>query len=111
MTTKQPLFTMKDNNGKVIGYEVELAEMLAKSMEVQLTIVEIPFSELLKSLEEDKIDMVMSGMTMTTKRNIKSAFVGPHMISGKSILTKSPSFSKTDDAEDLNSSSVQLLLY
>lgn len=109
MTAKQPPFTMKDKKGNYIGYEVELAEMLAESMELKLTIVEIPFSELLTSLEEGKIDMVMSGMTMTTKRNMKAIFVGPYIVSGKSILTRSPSFSETDEADDLNSNTIKIV--
>ncbi len=109
MTAKQPPFSMKDKKGNYIGYEVELAEMLAESMELKLTIVEIPFADLLKSLEEGKIDMVMSGMTMTTKRNMKAIFIGPYIISGKSILTKSPTYSGTDEADDLNTSTIKIV--
>ncbi len=109
MTAKQPPFTMKDNKGNYIGFEVELAEMLAESMELKLTIVEIPFSELLSSLEQGNIDMVMSGMTMTAKRNLSSIFIGPYIISGKSILTRSPSFSNTDEADDLNSNTIKIV--
>jgi polar amino acid transport system substrate-binding protein len=60
-------------------------------------------------LEQGKIDMVMSGMTMTTKRNMKAIFIGPYIISGKSILTKSPSFSSTDEADDLNTNTVKIV--
>ena len=109
MTAKQPPFSMKDKKGNYIGYEVELAEMLAESMELKLTIVEIPFADLLKSLDEGKIDMVMSGMTMTTKRNMKTIFIGPYILSGKSILTHSPSYSGTDDAADINSAGIKIV--
>jgi len=102
MTAKQPPFALKDKKGRIIGYEAELAEMLANEMEVKLKIVEIPFADLLKSLEEGQVDMVMSGMTITIKRNMKAVFVGPHLISGKSILTKSLAFADTDEPDDLN---------
>ena len=110
MTAKQPPFSMKAKDGSIIGYEVELAKMLAKGMEVQLKIVEIPFSDLLTSLAEDKIDMVMSGMTMNIKRNTITVFVGPYMISGKSILSRSAAYAKTDDAEDLNDKSEKIVV-
>lgn len=109
MTAKQPPFSMKDKKGNYVGYEVDLAEMLATAMEVNLKIVEIPFADLLKSLEEGKVDMVMSGMTMTIKRNMKTIFIGPYILSGKSILTHSPSFSGTDDADELNSSNIKIV--
>ena len=109
MTCKQPPFAMKDIKGNYIGYEVELAEMLAEAMGVSLNIVEIPFADLLKSLEEGKIDMVMSGMTMTTKRNMKTIFVGPYILSGKSILTHLESFSENDTFEEINRKNVTIV--
>ena len=74
MTANQPPFTMKAKDGSVIGYEADLANMLAAAMGVKLTIVETPFPELLNALETGKVDVVMSGMTMTFERNMKVAF-------------------------------------
>lgn len=108
MSAAQPPYTMKAKDGSIIGYEVDLAEMFAASMDVTLKIEEIPFNELLAALESGKVDMVMSGMTMTMKRNMKVAFAGPYFLTGKSILTKSPSFSDTDESSDLNSETLTL---
>lgn len=108
MSAAQPPYTMKAKDGSVIGYEVDLAEMFAASMNVKLTIVEIPFNELLASLESGTVDLVMSGMTMTMQRNMRVAFAGPYFLSGKSILTKSPSFADTDESSDLNTETLTL---
>jgi polar amino acid transport system substrate-binding protein len=108
MSATQPPFCMTDSSGQFVGYEVELAEMLAAGMGVRLKIVQIPFGDLLSSLEKERIDMVMSGMTITMQRNMKSVFVGPHMISGKSILTRSALFAQTNDSEDINDQSVKI---
>ena len=89
MTGNQPPFTMKAKNGELIGYEVDLANALAKNMGVKLKLVEMPFSDLLGALKGGKIDAVMSGMTMTPERNLEVLFAGPYLLSGKSILTKS----------------------
>lgn len=109
MTANQPPFTMKAKDGSIIGYEVDLAEMLAASMNVKLTIVETPFHELLTALENGNVDVVMSGMTMTMKRNMRVAFAGPYLLSGKSILTKSPALSETEDADELNEETIKLV--
>lgn len=108
MTASQPPYTMKAKDGSIIGYEVDLAKMFAESMGVKLTIVEIPFNELISALENGKVDMVMSGVTMTMERNMKVAFAGPYFLTGKSILTKSPSFSETDETSDLNQETLTL---
>ena len=109
MTADQPPFTMKAKDGSVIGYEVDLAAMLAASMGVELKIVETPFSELLDALENGKVDMVMSGMTMTIERNMRVAFAGPYLLSGKSVLTKSAAFSSADESEDINDNSIKIV--
>lgn len=108
MTATQPPFCMKAKDGTTIGYEVDLATMLAESMGVKLNIVELPFSELLTSLESGNVDVVMSGMTITMERNMKVSFVGPYLLSGKSILTRSASFSDTDESSDLNDGTIKL---
>ena len=109
MTANQPPFTMKAIDGSVIGYEADLAGMLAASMGVKLNIVETPFPELLNALENGDVDVVMSGMTMTMERNMRVAFAGPYLLSGKSILTKSPALSETDEANDLNEETIKLV--
>jgi polar amino acid transport system substrate-binding protein len=54
MTGNQPPYSMKAKNGKLMGYEVDLAKILAESMDVKLTMVELPFSELMPALQNGK---------------------------------------------------------
>ncbi|MCZ6520474.1 MAG: transporter substrate-binding domain-containing protein, partial [Bacteroidetes bacterium] len=109
MSGDQPPFAMLSREDQLIGYEVQLAELLAEAMGVELKIIEIPFSELLVSLQERKVDVVMSGMTITTERNMKVAFVGPYILSGKSILTKSSTLASVKNASDMNQTEVKLV--
>jgi polar amino acid transport system substrate-binding protein len=99
----QPPFSMKARNGELIGYEVDLAKLLAHAMGVKLRLVEKPFPELLPALDSGELDMVMSGMTMTAERNVRFAFVGPYIVSGKSVLSNSASLiASIDVADDIN---------
>ena len=109
MSANQPPFTMKAKDGSIIGFEADLAGILAESMGVKLNIMEIPFPDLLNSLLDGKIDMVMSGMTITMKRNMEVAFAGPYFLSGKSILTKSADFTDTDESSDINDETIKLV--
>ena len=54
MSAGQPPYNMKNRDGKIIGMDADLAELLAASLEVELEIVEMPFSELLDSLERGR---------------------------------------------------------
>ena len=108
MSGTQPPFTVKSKDGTLMGYEVDLANMIAEGMKVELVLVERPFAELLPALERGEIDAIMSGMTMTPERNLKVAFVGPYLVSGKSILTKSSKLANVDDVEDINQKDISL---
>jgi len=109
MTGNQPPFAMMSKSGTLIGYEVEIAKLLAQAMQVELKIEQMPFADLLPALEAGKIDAVMSGMTITPARNLKVAFIGPYTISGKSILTRSPKLSEAMDANAVNQAEIKLV--
>ena len=83
-----PPLNMVTKDGVIKGLEIDLAGMIAGGMGVKARFETMPFAELLPALEAGKVDMVLSGMTMTPQRNLKVAFVGPYFISGKSFLTK-----------------------
>jgi len=85
----QPPYSMKSKTGELMGFEIDLAKILATNMGVKLKLVQIPFPELMDALKSNKIDAIMSGMTITPERNLVALFAGPYNVSGKAILTKS----------------------
>ena len=98
-----PPLNMTTKDGRIIGLEADLAHAMANFMGVRLRFEVMPFRELLPALETGKVDMVLSGMTMTPQRNMKVAFVGPYFITGKSFLTKTKRLLSVKDAGGLNS--------
>ncbi len=65
MTGDQPPYCMEDKDGELIGFEVDIANLLAESMGIKLEIVQMPFKDLLTILEAGKIDAILSCMTIT----------------------------------------------
>jgi polar amino acid transport system substrate-binding protein len=108
MSGTQPPFNVMSRTGNMIGLEVDLATVLALAMQVELEIVRKPFGDLLSALEAGQVDMVMSGLTINAERSRRVSFVGPYMLSGKSILTKSATLASADSTVDLNKPSVKL---
>lgn len=86
MSADQPPMNALNRQGRYMGFDVDLATALANAMRVQLTIEKIPFGSLMDALEEGRIDMIVSGMAITPERSRSASFVGPYMLSGKSIL-------------------------
>jgi polar amino acid transport system substrate-binding protein len=103
-----PPFNMTTKEGKVIGFEIDLARYFAATMGVELKLEVMPFSELLPALEKGKIDMILSGMTITSQRNLKVAFVGPYFISGKAFLTKIETIASPKDYSEIDSPNTTL---
>lgn len=108
MSGNQPPLNFRGKDGEMYGLEVDLAQAFATVMGLNLEIVQKPFGQLLPALQNNQVDLVMSGMTITTERNMKAAFIGPYFVSGKSIITKSSTLAKADEAADLDQSDVKL---
>jgi len=109
MSGAQPPFNMKDRTGEVIGYEADLATMIANAMDVELVIVERPFGQLMDALLAGEVDVILSGMTMTPKRNLRAAFVGPYIVSGKSLLTRDATIARIDDMSDVDTAGLTVV--
>jgi polar amino acid transport system substrate-binding protein len=84
----QPPLNATTRDGKIIGLEPDISSLMASAMGVKLKLASMPFAQLLPALHEGKIDLILSGMTMTPQRNLKVVFVGPYYVTGKAFLTK-----------------------
>lgn len=102
MTGDQPPMNMLSREKSLMGFDVDLARAMANAMRVKLEIKVMPFGELMEALEEDRIDMVISGMAITPERSEEAVFVGPYMMSGKSILTRDSVLARVSDSEEFN---------
>jgi polar amino acid transport system substrate-binding protein len=104
----QPPFNAKDRDGKLMGLEVDLANLLAGALRVEAKFVTRPFPRLLDALDSGDVDVVMSGMAITAPRSLKATFVGPYLLSGKSILTTSKALAAAKTAGDINRANLKL---
>jgi polar amino acid transport system substrate-binding protein len=104
-----PPLNMTTKEGDIIGFDVDLAQNIASGMGVTLKLKAMPFSELLPALEAGSIDMIISGMTITPRRNLTVAFVGPYYVSGKGLLATSASLASIRSTSDLNRPGVTLV--
>jgi polar amino acid transport system substrate-binding protein len=104
-----PPLNMTTKDGKIIGLEPDMAKMMADEMGVKIEFKAMPFAELIPALKAGKVDMVISNMTMTGKRNMDVAFVGPYFVSGKSFLTTAAWLATAQDIQQVNSPKTRLV--
>ena len=108
MSADQPPMTTLNRQGGVMGLDVDLARGLAKAMRVELDIKVLPFGNLLDALEKGEIDMIMSNMSITPERTEQAHFVGPYMMTGKSILTRNSVLAQAQDSGAFNRDDLKL---
>jgi ABC-type amino acid transport substrate-binding protein len=109
MSGNQPPMTMTNREGGLMGFDVDLATALAMAMNVKLEIRQMPFGELLDALEQNKIDMVLSNVSITPERTERVSFVGPYMMSGMSILTKNSVLGDITSTDEINRENLKLI--
>lgn len=107
-TAKQFPFSFKGKDGKLDGLDIHLANGLAKRLGVEVKYEIMDFDELIAAVENGKVDIVLSGVSITTQRNTKVAFPRVYYKSGKSILSKDKNIA-TGDNTLVNKESITLV--
>lgn len=62
-----PPFEYK-KDGEVIGFDMDVAKLIAAELGKELQITEMEFSSLIPALQSGKVDFVISGLTLTPER-------------------------------------------
>jgi len=77
------------SDGELAGVEVDLAHELARALGRRPVFVELDRNDLIPALETDRIDVVMSGMSITPEREARVLFATPYMRVGQLVLIRS----------------------
>jgi ABC-type amino acid transport substrate-binding protein len=73
-------------NGKIQGIEADFAHKLGEAMGKEVAFIELDWDKQLDALEQNKTDIIMSGMTITPPRSMRIRFTAPYMQSGQTAL-------------------------
>lgn len=109
MSGEQPPFNFVSNKETVIGYDMDLAAALAKSLGLEVRIELMPFSELITALKKQEIDLIISGFAQTKSRSKELSFIGPYAQSGKSLVLNKERLKEIHSSTGLNHKSIHLM--
>jgi len=99
-------FQMLGNDGTLIGLDMDLASMVARSLKVNIRIVRQNWQELIPSLLEGRTDVIMSGMTVTPERNVQVAFTIPLGETGRMFLVHRSNERSFKNVQDLDKNGI-----
>lgn len=85
MSTFVP-WAMKDKTGKLIGFEIDVAQQLGKDMGVTVEFVPTKWAGIIPALLTGKFDVIIGGMSIRPDRNLKVNFSIPYDYAGQAIV-------------------------
>ncbi len=97
-----PPFVVKAKDGSLMGFDIDIAKVIANQLGVKLKIQQMQIESLFPALEKGEIDLALAGITITSKRNMRVVFLGPYFVSGQSILGKREIVTKIKSPEAMN---------
>jgi len=84
--------------GQLAGVEIDLGRRLAADLGSDARFIELPFDQLIPALLNRRIDVVMSGMTVTRAREFRVAFADPYLRTGLVAMMRRQDAPRYDSA-------------
>ncbi len=101
-------WAMKDKNGKLIGFEIDVATRLATDMGVTVEFVPTAWSGIIPALLTGKFDVIIGGMGITAQRALQVNFSNPYDYSGMGIVAHKGLAAGFNSLESFNREDVQI---
>lgn len=83
-----------EDAGEFRGLEADLARALAQELGRRVEFVEMSWEKLPDALSRGRIDIIMSGMTITPERSMRVNFTTPYLRSGQTALVRRTDLAK-----------------
>lgn len=82
-------WTYHDEQDNLVGYDVEVAQLIAEKLGVKATFVEGEWDGLLAGLDAGRYDIMVNGVDITEERQLKYDFSTPYAYNRTAVIVKS----------------------
>ena len=97
-------WSFRNKEGKYVGFEVDVSTALTKDMGVKLELVPTAWDGIIPALLAGKFDVIIGGMTVTSKRNLKINFTESYQTElGQDVAANKEKVPAGTDIKGLNS--------
>jgi polar amino acid transport system substrate-binding protein len=90
----------RDEEGKIIGFDIDLANEVANRIGVKATFKPCEWDGIIFDLRSKKIDLIWNGLTITPEREKQIAFSTPYFDDDQIVIVKNPNIKSFQDLKD-----------
>jgi ABC-type amino acid transport substrate-binding protein len=72
-------FSFVNDNGDLVGFDVELMHMLARELKVEIDFIEWDYKTVVEDLNQGKFDIAIGGLIVNPERLVKANFSNPYL--------------------------------
>jgi polar amino acid transport system substrate-binding protein len=95
-----PPFESIDDDGNIIGFDIDLAKEIAKELGVEAKFVSMGFDSIITAVKNGQVDIGMSSFSVNEERKMSIDFSKPYISTAQVILVKKDSaITKAEDLE------------
>ena len=105
MSTFVP-WAMRDKEGELVGFEIDVAKKLAEDMGVAVEFVPTAWDGIIPALLAGKFDVIIGGLSITAQRNLTVNFTVPYAHSGLGVAANKELTAGMEWPDDYNNSDV-----
>jgi polar amino acid transport system substrate-binding protein len=92
-----PPMGFRDENGKIVGFDVDLAKAVCARLKIKLKLQPINWDAKEQELNSGKIDCIWNGFTITKERKSNMLFTEPYMKNRQVLIVKAGSAYQTQE--------------
>jgi len=81
-------YVYEDATGKLVGFEVDIADAIARRLGVRARFVQVAWSNLVPALERGDFDMAMNGLELTADRHERLLLTRPYYLYAETLAVR-----------------------
>ena len=110
ITMYEPMDYYDDDGETIIGFDAELSEAFAKSLEVTVRFIPIKWDSKILELTSNKIDVIWNGMTITDELKANIDLTIPYATNYQCVVTKTANLVNYTNADSIKDKKVAVEL-
>jgi polar amino acid transport system substrate-binding protein len=103
-------WVMRDRNGELIGYEIDVANRLARDLGVKVEFVPTAWDGIIPALQSGRFDLIIGGMTPTPQRRESIDFTEPYSYTGIGMVANSTIAGGRNKVSDFDAPNVTIAM-